>query len=148
MRGLDRLISIERKTITQDAAGQEVEAWEAIDASRPAVVLPVRGEERFVSQQFIARQQTEFRVRWSSNVADLTPLDRIIYPAGSTSASGGDFFGNAYFGVRYFGPRFFGSSDESEVSSADESEIYDIIEVVEVDRRRWLKIIGARRPDA
>jgi head-tail adaptor len=82
---LDRLIRIERKTITQDAAGQEVETWAALGPTKHAAsVRPVRGDERFLAQQFIAREQTEFQVRKFTAIEDLNPLDRIVYPASST----------------------------------------------------------------
>jgi hypothetical protein len=39
----------------------------------------VSGDERFSQPQLVAKQQTEFGVRWSSDIADLSPLDRISY---------------------------------------------------------------------
>jgi len=83
MRGLDRKIDIERKTAVSDGYGQGIETWSKIATRRSAWVAPVRGDERFTSEQLVARQQTEFRVRYSSEIADLSPLDRIIYPATS-----------------------------------------------------------------
>jgi head-tail adaptor len=79
---LDRLIRIERKTVTQAATGQEVETWAALGPSKHAAsVRTVRGDERFLAQQFIAREQTEFQVRKFTEIEDLNPLDRIVYPA-------------------------------------------------------------------
>lgn len=120
MRGgrLDRRIDIERKTVTQDEFGEEIETWTKIAERRAASVTPVRGEERFEAEQFIARQQVEFRVRWASSVSDVNPLDRIIYPASEDADSPG------------LNP-----------------QIYDIIEVSEIGRREGLKIIAARRPE-
>jgi hypothetical protein len=43
-------------------------------------VKPVRGDERFLAQQFIAREQTEFQVRKSEAIETLNPTDRIVYP--------------------------------------------------------------------
>jgi head-tail adaptor len=80
MRGLDRKITVERRAASRDAYGQETETWTEVVARRSASIRPVTGEERFTSEQFISRQQVEFRVRWSQNLADLSPLDRIIYP--------------------------------------------------------------------
>jgi head-tail adaptor len=83
---LDRHITIQRKSSSYSDTGEPIDTWSALAADKPASVSPVRGEERFSGEQYIARQQTEFRVRWSSDLADLTPLDRIIYP----SADAGD----------------------------------------------------------
>lgn len=82
MRMLDRRIDIERKDVTSDEYGQEVPGWTKIAQRRPAAVRPVRGDERFEAEQFVARQQTEFIMRWALSIAELSPLDRIIYPAG------------------------------------------------------------------
>jgi SPP1 family predicted phage head-tail adaptor len=81
---LDRLISLQRKASTGSSSGQPVDTWTNLIARRWASVAPVRGDERFTAPQYAAKEQTEFRIRWSENVADLTPLDRIIYPAGSS----------------------------------------------------------------
>jgi SPP1 family predicted phage head-tail adaptor len=81
---LDRRITIQRKATTQSDSGQPVDTWAALVGSRWASVRPVRGDERFTAPQYAAKQQTEFQIRWSQDVADLTPLDRIIYPAGSS----------------------------------------------------------------
>lgn len=118
MRGLDRKIDIERRTETQDDYGQPVEQWTKVATRRSAKVIPVSADERFTAEQFIARQQTEFRVRWSSALADLNPLDRIIYPSSTDVDSPGQ-----------------------------EPKIYDIIEVAELGRRDALKIVAARRAE-
>lgn len=76
---LDRRIRIERKTVAQDASGQEIETWNPI-STRFASVGPVRDSERFLADQFLARAQTQFEVRYGTDILDLNPLDRIIYP--------------------------------------------------------------------
>jgi SPP1 family predicted phage head-tail adaptor len=118
VRNLDRKIDIERATITQTASGQQIETWEKLASVLSAAVTPVRGDERFTSAQFVAKQQVEFLIRWSLDVADVNPLDRIIYPASS-------------------------DADSPEL----EPQIFDIIEVGEVGRREGLKIIAARRSE-
>lgn len=82
---MDRLIRIERKTATQDNAGQPIESWEPIGGrpKHPAYRIPVSGTERFTADQFIAREQVEFGVRYHSALADLNPLDRIVDPPSS-----------------------------------------------------------------
>jgi SPP1 family predicted phage head-tail adaptor len=81
---LDRKISIERRTDTRDAAGQPIPTWTRIGATRWAAVMPVSGGERFTADQFIGRQQTEFQIRWASDISDISPLDRIVYPVASS----------------------------------------------------------------
>lgn len=77
---LDRRIRIERKTVSQDATGEEVETWQPL-STRFASVGPVRDSERFLADQFLARAQTQFEVRYGTDILDLNPLDRIVYPA-------------------------------------------------------------------
>jgi SPP1 family predicted phage head-tail adaptor len=116
---LDRRIDIERKTVTQSPSGQPIETWSKIVARRAASVSPLRGDERFAADQYIARQQVEFRIRYSSTVADISPLDRIIYPPDEDSPA------------------------DSPV--ATDVQIYDIMEVSEIGRREGLRILAARR---
>lgn len=119
---LDRLITIQRKTVTQSDSGAVQETWADIVTRRPASISPVRGDERFNAPQTVANQQTEFRIRYSNDVANLNPGEyRIIYPA---------------------------LSADSPNESAIESRRYDILSVDEIGRREGLKIIAVRRPDA
>jgi len=78
---LDRKIDIERKTVSRSDYGAEVETWTKIATRRSAKVKPVSGDERFGSDQYIAKQQTEFTFRWSRSLADVNPLYRIVYPS-------------------------------------------------------------------
>lgn len=89
MRGgrLDRLIDIERATYVASDSGEPVATWAAIASRRAAGVRPVSGDERFATPQEDAKQQTEFRVRWSSEIASLNPKDRIIYPLSPATKS-------------------------------------------------------------
>lgn len=82
---LDRRIDIERATAAADALGQPIETWAKLASNLPAALTPVAGEERFAAEQFVASEQVEFRVRWSSSLATLNPRDRVIYPP-TTSA--------------------------------------------------------------
>lgn len=86
MRGgtLDRRISIESRTDTRDDHGQPIPSWSRIGRVRWANVRPVSGFEGFRAEQFIARQQTEFLVRYSSDLADLSSLNRVVFPVTST----------------------------------------------------------------
>jgi head-tail adaptor len=118
---LDRKIDIQRKTVTHSASGQATETWTNLAARRWASVSPVSATERFSAPQLLARQQTEFQVRWSTDIADLSPLDRIVYPA---------------------------VPDTSPPTPIPGTSIYDIVEVHEIGRLEGFKIIAVRRADA
>lgn len=116
---LDRFITLQRKTVTQSDTGAEIETWTDIDLRRPASYAPVRGEERIaVGPQIVATEQVEFQIRYTSDVADLSSLDRIIYPALT--------------------------NDSPEISPRN---VYDILAVLEINRREGLRIIAFRNPD-
>jgi SPP1 family predicted phage head-tail adaptor len=84
---LDRRILIQRKTETRDTYGQPIPAWTTIGRTRWANYRPMRGTERFASDQFIARQQVEFQVRWAEDLSDLSPMDRIVFPVSTSPAA-------------------------------------------------------------
>lgn len=77
---LDRRILIQRKTEARDTYGQPIPSWETIGKTRWANYRPMKGTERFSSDQFISRQQVEFQVRWTTDLSDVSPMDRIIFP--------------------------------------------------------------------
>jgi hypothetical protein len=81
----------------------------------------VQADERFSAPRLVARQQTEFHVRWSQDIADLSPLDRIVYPP---------------------------VPDTSPPTHMPSTSSYDIVEVHEIGRREGFKIIAVRRADA
>ena len=116
---LDRRITIQRKSEIQSASGQPVITWATLPTAQRlwASMTPASGDERFTDPQVAAKQQVEFKIRWSLFVADLSPLDRIVYPAinsGDTPAP---------------------------------TAIYDILAVHELERREGLSIIAFRRAD-
>jgi head-tail adaptor len=117
---LDRRITVLRKTETASSSGERVTVWSPLSLRRSASMRPVRGEERFENPTTVATDQTEFHIRYSSDVADLTPLDRIIQPALVVDEDPAEVL-----------PRF----------------VHDIISVQEIGRRDGLKIITLRRPD-
>lgn len=81
-RRYDEIITIQRKTDTQSGSGEPQEAWLSIAARRPAGMRPIKGQESDqANPQEVAGEDVEFRIRYSNDVADLTPLDRIIHPA-------------------------------------------------------------------
>lgn len=120
---LDRRIDLQRRTQALTGSGAPRDTWANIpNADRLAASYkPVSGQERNTAPQWIAREQVEFRIRWRSDLADLNPKDRLIYPAVMPDLSPEDL--------------------------ATEERIFDIMEVHEVGRREWLLIKAARRAD-
>ncbi len=119
----DRRVTIQRKTVTLSGSGDTVETLANLVVRRPASMWPLNGDERFASPQEIASEQVEFRVRYSTNLSDLTPLDRVIYPA-LTTAQAAD--------AGYVIPT---------------RSIYDVLAASEMGRREGIKIITRRRAD-
>lgn len=120
---LDRLITIQRNTPTSGEDGQPSDSWATVGVlRRHASMRPVRGEERFMTPQFVALEQIEFRIRYSGAVANLNPLDRIIYPALTTAEV----------------------DDDAAISGR---RIHDVMVVHEIGRREGLLITTSRRVD-
>jgi head-tail adaptor len=117
---LDRQITIQRKTLTYSDSGEPQESWAPVVSRRSASVAPLQGDERSSAAQWIAKEQIEFRIRWSASVADISPLDRVVYPAQSAD-----------------------SPDVPVVRT-----IFDIMAVHEIGRREGLQILAARSADA
>lgn len=118
---LDRRVDLQRATATQSPSGEPVETWSNIVTRRAASYAPVRGEERFSAPQFNAKEQVEFRVRWSRALAGLNPKDRLIYPA-----------------------LVDGLSPPDEITP---DRVFDIMAVHEIGRREGLRIMTVRRAD-
>lgn len=119
---LDRLVTVQRRTVTLSDSGAEIEAWTTVIARHPASIwTPQAGDETFSQPQLLALEKVEWLIRYSSAVAALTPLDRLVYPA---------------------------LSDASPEDIPNESKIYDIVAVHEFGRREGLRVVTARRPDA
>ena len=116
---LDRKITIQRQVTTQDDAGQEIAYWSPLASRLSASATPVSGDERFAASQFVGKRVIEFRIRYSTALADVNPLDRIIYPA---------------------------MADESPPEPA-ENEIFDIQDVREIGRREGLQIFAVSRSE-
>ncbi|MCK9497108.1 MAG: phage head closure protein [Dehalococcoidia bacterium] len=72
---LDRRITLQRFTATQDAYGEPIETW-ADYVTVWARVEPLRGRERFEAQREHAEVDTRFHLRYRD---DLTVEDRITY---------------------------------------------------------------------
>lgn len=122
-RRYDRIITVQRKSVTQSGSGEEIETWADIAFQIPAGFLPTPGSERYTSAQEVAEQEVTFTVRFHS-IPDaskpLTPKDRILYPAESLAAN---------------------------VQSPATKFIFDILGAEEVGRERDLRIRCRRRTD-
>ena len=78
---LDRRITLQRATAVQDAMGEPIKTWSDIarvwakklESRRMAREAPDAGEAR------AALRRRTFEIRWSSAVADLSPVDRLIF---------------------------------------------------------------------
>jgi head-tail adaptor len=115
---LDRFIDIQSQTATTSDSGEQILTWENFVSRRAASITPVQGSERFINPQVAAQDQIEFRIRYFADVADLSPRDRIIYPA--ADGSPGD---------------------------PDPRHVYNILAVNEIGRREGLRIVAVRHAD-
>jgi len=77
---LDVRIALQRKTTSLSNSGTPFDSWSNL-SERWAELNNVQGDERNAAQQWIAREQVKFTIRYSSDIADLSPLDRIVFPA-------------------------------------------------------------------
>lgn len=85
-RRYDRLITVQRKTVTRSPSGAEIAVWTDIARRIPAYALPTGGSEQMAVEQKVARQQVTFTVRFHSipmASRPLLPNDRIIWPLDS-----------------------------------------------------------------
>lgn len=78
---LDRRVVLQRKTVGSSDSGEPIDTWTTIGNPRWASRAPVTGSERFIVDQFAALEQVEFNIRWSIDLEDLQPQDRLIEPA-------------------------------------------------------------------
>lgn len=114
---LDRRVAVQRFTATSSPSGEPIETWATIGSLiRWASKAAVSGVERFGSQQLEALEQVEFRLRWSDDLADLAPKDRIVEPASDA------------------------------VEPVPERSTYDIFAVLELGRHDGLRVLTVRRP--
>ena len=120
---LDRLVTLQRLTQSVGDAGDVTHAWTTIAARRRASYRQSTGSFEKVAPSSIVSAQdfAEFRIRYSDDVADLRPQDRVVYPA---------------------------MEADSPESTPDNWRIYDIVAVGELGRREGLRILAVRRIDA
>lgn len=75
---LDRRITIQRATYTQNGLGEQIPTWNTL-ATVWAEVMPVSDGERIRAMEVSAEITTRFRIRYSSTVASVNPKDRVAY---------------------------------------------------------------------
>ncbi len=75
---LDRRITIERYTEIHDGFNNPVKTWHQL-ALVWAAKADVSDSERLAAQEVGAEITTRFRIRWSPQVSDLDPKDRIRF---------------------------------------------------------------------
>ena len=71
---LDRRITLQRKSMTFNDAGEPVETWHEI-ATVWAEKVDMRGSERYTAAQTVAQLDTKFRIRYRQQI---TPIDRVL----------------------------------------------------------------------
>lgn len=85
--GRDRLITIQRNTLTYDEKNQPVENWADL-AQAWAEKRDVSDGERFEAARVDAQITTRFRLLWSPQIADVNPKDRIAFDGRTYDISG------------------------------------------------------------
>ena len=78
---LDRRLTIERKTVTEDALGGQVETWAPVAGlvNIPCQFEQVSDAERWRAAEIQVDVSARFTIRWSPVAATITPLDRIQF---------------------------------------------------------------------
>lgn len=77
---LDRLVSLQHRTLTRNASGENVTTYAAFD-SVWAGKRDLRGREYFSAQQTNAELQATWTIRWRD---DVTVTDRLVDDSGAT----------------------------------------------------------------
>ena len=75
---LDRRITIQRATVTRGDFNEEVETWTDL-ATVFANRRDASASESYRAQEIGAQITTRFTLRWSADVADVNPRDRVVY---------------------------------------------------------------------
>lgn len=78
MTALDRVVTLERVTITRDEFGEGVETWETL-AQRKASRLDVSDGEAMRAAEVGSQLATRFVVRYSGELANLNARDRLTH---------------------------------------------------------------------
>jgi SPP1 family predicted phage head-tail adaptor len=84
---LDRRISILRATGAADSFNEQVETWGTL-AVVWAHAAPVQDAERQRAGETLASKSYRFTIRYSSDVADIDPRDRVVFDGRTYDVSG------------------------------------------------------------
>lgn len=78
---MDRLITIQTRTVALDSYGQPIETWGAAGNtwSAWAEVKDVSGDERFASQQIVGRETKTFRIYFRTEFTPAVDTHRIVH---------------------------------------------------------------------
>lgn len=75
---LDRRVALQRATESKSDRGGVTQTW-ATFATVWAQKIEARGDERFSDPSLVGKITRSFRIRWSSEVKDLTSKDRVMF---------------------------------------------------------------------
>lgn len=73
---LDRRITVLRNVPTQSTSGAKRDNWVAVAMVWGSIKYD-RGAERFAAQQLVGHMPVTFAIRWSSDVSDISALNRL-----------------------------------------------------------------------
>ena len=77
---MDRRITIQRATLSANAYGERAETWDTLAAIWAEVQYKEgSGREAVQSDQIYSSQPVHFIIRYSSDVSDIRPSDRVRY---------------------------------------------------------------------
>jgi head-tail adaptor len=76
---LDRRLTIERKTVTLNSLGEQVETWAPLASNIAASKSYRRANENVQAAEVAAIRVLRFVIRWSTTVATVNPKDRILF---------------------------------------------------------------------
>ena len=75
---MDRRITLQRATVTYDALNNPVQTWATL-ATVWASKEDISDSERVAAKEVGAEITTRFQIRYSTDVSDLNPKDRLTY---------------------------------------------------------------------
>lgn len=75
----DRKITLQRKTVTQNDLGEEVETWTDLATDIWAEKSYRGASEGVQAAEIAAVRALRFVIRWDPGWADVSPLDRLIH---------------------------------------------------------------------
>lgn len=84
---LNRVITLQRVTISRNGLGEGVETWATL-ATRKAARADVSAAEAFRAQEVGAQLGTRFTVRYSGTLASLNPRDRLLFDGRTYNITG------------------------------------------------------------